>query len=139
MSFFFVVYYFLIGFGLGVLISAPVGPVNILCIQHSLSRGGWAGLATGFGAVIGDIMIATVAVMGLTAISGFMHSYEGGIQLIGGVILIVFGVRLFLSHPKMLGVTDSSLHPFRHLGALPQSFFLTITNPGALLGIFAVN
>ena len=138
MSLFVFVYLLLTGFGLGLLISAPVGPVNILCIQHSLSRGFWAGFATGFGAVIADMMIATMAVMGLTAISGIMQSYEGIIQLVGGAILFVFGLRLLLSHPKMIEPTDASLHPFRHLGAVPQSFLLTITNPGALLGIFAV-
>ncbi len=138
MSLFVFVYLLLTGFGLGLLISAPVGPVNILCIQHSLSRGFWAGFATGFGAVIADMMIATMAVMGLTAISGLMQSYEGIIQLVGGAILLAFGLRLFLLHPKILELTDASLRPFRHLGAVLQSFLLTITNPGALLGILTV-
>ena len=54
------------------------------------------------------------------------------------MILLGFGVRLLLSHPRMLAPDDRSLHPFKNLGAAPQSFLLTVTNPGALLGIFAV-
>ncbi len=126
------------GVGLGLIISAPVGPVNILCIQHSLSRGFWAGFAIGCGALLADFFIATMAALGLTFISGLMHDYQPLIELAGGVILIGFGVRLYTSHPQMLEPTDRTLSPFRHLGALPQSFLLTVTNPGALLGIFAV-
>lgn len=138
MTFFAPFYLLLIGFGLGLLISAPVGPVNILCIQHSLARGFWAGVAVGFGALLADVMIALMAALGLTYISGFMVTYEMPIKLIGGCILLGFGMRLLIFHPHMLAPGDASLHPFRHLGSSPQSFFLTVTNPGAILGIFAV-
>lgn len=132
------IYLLLTGVGLGLLISAPVGPVNILCIQHSLARGFWSGFVTGCGAIVGDVMIASMAALGLTAISGLMETYEIIIQGVGGLILLGFGVRLLLSHPRMLPPDDRSLHPFKNLGAAPQSFLLTVTNPGALLGIFAV-
>lgn len=138
MTFFAMFSLLLTGFGLGLLISAPVGPVNILCIQYSLARGFWAGVAVGFGALIADVMIATMAALGLTFISEFMEIYEAAIQIVGGLILLGFGLRLFFSHPQMLEPTDVSLHPFRHLGSAPQSFLLTISNPGALLGTFAV-
>lgn len=132
------IYLLFTGVGLGLLISAPVGPVNILCIQHSLARGFWAGFITGCGAIVGDLLIASMAALGLTVISGVMETFEGVIQGVGGVILLGFGVRLLLSHPRMLASDDRSLHPFKNLGAAPQSFLLTVTNPGALLGIFAV-
>jgi len=125
------IYLLFTGVGLGLLISAPVGPVNILCIQHSLARGFWAGFITGCGAIVGDLLIASMAALGLTVISGVMETFEGVIQGVGGV-------RLLLSHPRMLASDDRSLHPFKNLGAAPQSFLLTVTNPGALLGIFAV-
>ena len=126
------------GLGLGLIISAPVGPVNILCIQHSLARGFLAGFATGAGALLADFFIAAMAALGLTFVSFLVTDYQGVIECIGGLILLVFGWRLFSSHPKMLEPQDHSLSPYRHFGALPQSFLLTITNPGALLGIFAV-
>ena len=68
------IYLLLTGIGLGLLISAPVGPVNVLCIQGSLSKGFVAGLAIGFGALLADLMIATMAALGITVISGFMKS-----------------------------------------------------------------
>ena len=57
----------LTGFGLGLLISAPVGPVNILCIQRTLAKGFWAGFAIGLGAIGADFLISVAAALGITA------------------------------------------------------------------------
>ena len=43
-----------VGIAVGVLVSAPVGPVNVLCIQRAISRGVMGGRAAGIGAVLGD-------------------------------------------------------------------------------------
>lgn len=129
---------FLTGFGLGLLISAPVGPVNILCIQRTLARGFWAGFAIGLGAVGADFLISVAAALGITALSGLINQYETEIQFIGGFILIGFGIKIFLTQPKFQ-VTMSKVSKIRgNLNGIPQSFLLTITNPGALLGIFAI-
>lgn len=139
MTLFSFVSYFLTGVGLGLLISAPVGPVNVLCIQHSLQRGFFAGLAVGFGALIADLFIAAMAAFGISAISGFMKTYEPLVQVGGGIVLLLFGVRLFVSHPHWSADQVEQRSEFiTHLGALPQSFLLTVSNPGAILGIFAV-
>ena len=129
---------FLTGFGLGLLISAPVGPVNIVCIQRTLARGFWAWFAIGLGAVGADFLISVAAALGITALSGLINAYETEIQFIGGFILIGFGLKIFLAQPKFQ-VTMSEVSQIRgNLKSIPQSFLLTITNPGALLGIFAI-
>ena len=128
----------LTGFGLGLLISAPVGPVNILCIQRTLARGFWAGFAVGLGAIGADFLISVAAAMGITALSGLINSFETEIQFIGGLILLGFGIKIFLAQPKFLPEMKQSSQIRGHLQAIPQSFLLTITNPGALLGIFAI-
>jgi threonine/homoserine/homoserine lactone efflux protein len=130
---------FITGIGLGLLISAPVGPVNVLCIQHSLQRGFFGGLAIGAGALLADLFIAGMAAFGISALSGFMKSQETLVQIVGGFILALFGMRLFLSHPHWRSEEcETRRTVISHLGALPQSFLLTVTNPGAILGIFAV-
>ena len=128
----------LTGFGLGLLISAPVGPVNILCIQRTLAKGFWAGFAIGLGAIGADFLISVAAALGITALSGLMNTYETQIQFIGGLILVIFGVKIFLAQPKFLTEMAQSSQIRGHLRGIPQSFLLTITNPGALLGIFAI-
>jgi threonine/homoserine/homoserine lactone efflux protein len=149
------------GLVIGVLIAAPVGPVNIVCIQRTLERGFWGGLAAGLGAVLADGLIAAVAAFGITAISGVLSSYEKEIQLIGGLVMVGFGVKLYMAKPKlakqkrtswaqlrrMVDLVPEKLRPamrfqiwriLPHASVIPQTFFLTITNPGAILGLFAI-
>jgi arginine exporter protein ArgO len=149
------------GLVIGVLIAAPVGPVNIVCIQRTLERGFWGGLAAGLGAVFADGIIAAVAAFGVTAISGVMSSYEQEIQLVGGLIIIIFGLKLYTAKPKLVAQKRTNWAQLRrivdwvperlrpalrfqiwrilpHASVIPQTFFLTITNPGAILGLFAI-
>lgn len=130
-----------IGLLVGVLIAAPVGPVNVLCIQRAIERGFWGGVAAGIGSVAGDGLIALCAGLGVGAVSGAVAAHRGIIQLVGGLALIAFGARLYLSQPKLLmpaghEAQTASLRDFAW--DIPQTFFLTITNPGAVLGLFAV-
>ncbi len=150
----------LTGLAIGVIVAAPVGPVNVLCIQRTLERGFWAGVAAGSGAVLGDGLIAAAAAFGITAISNLTTDYRTTIQLVGGAIVLLFGVRLYFATPRLVegGSRWSELRriaemipdAFRpmmryqiwkivpHAGVIPQSFFLTVTNPGAILGMFAI-
>ncbi len=153
--------YAIVGLVIGVLIAAPVGPVNIVCIQRTLERGFWGGFAAGLGAVMADGIIATVAAFGASAISGFMRHHQLKIELAGGIILTIFGIKIFLSQPKIVATATTNIARLRrvagivpqflrptlryrvwkimpHLNIAPQTFFLNITNPGAILGLFAL-
>ena len=56
----------LIGKGLiiGILVSAPMGPVGMLCIQRTLNKGRWHGFITGLGATLSDITYAALTCLG---------------------------------------------------------------------------
>lgn len=128
-----------VGMLIGVLVAAPVGPVNVLCIQRAVERGFWGGIAAGIGSVLGDGLIALCAGLGVGAVSGAIQSHRATIQVIGGLALIAFGWKLFLTTPRIrmtTEVADASLKDF--VWDIPQTFFLTITNPGAVLGLFAI-
>ena len=56
-----------VGILIGILVSAPVGPVNVLCIQRAIERGFFGGVAAGLGAVLGDGLIALFAAFGVKA------------------------------------------------------------------------
>ncbi len=150
----------LTGMIIGVLVAAPVGPVNVMCIQRTLERGTWGGVAAGLGAVLGDGLIAAAAAFGMTAISSITTTHRQEIQMVGGAVLLLFGFRLYFTEPKIAeaGTNWSQLRRmaellpefFRpamrypiwrivpHASVIPQSFALTITNPGAILGMFAI-
>ncbi len=130
-----------IGLIVGILIAAPVGPVNVLCIQRAIERGFWGGIAAGMGSVMGDGLIALCAGLGVGTVSGAVHTHRAVIQLCGGLALIAFGARLYLSAPRLRIASEHEASTARlkdFAWDIPQTFFLTITNPGAVLGLFAV-
>ena len=130
-----------IGLVIGVLVAAPVGPVNVLCVQRAIERGFWGGIAAGLGAVLGDGLIAMFAALGVGAVSGAVRHHRAAIQVVGGIALVLYGVRLTFAQGRLSTIdpkaeSEASLGDF--VWDIPQTFFLTITNPGAVLGLFAI-
>jgi len=128
----------LAGIGIGVVVAAPIGPVNVLVIQRAVRGGFWAGLAAGIGAVLGDGLLAAIAAFSVTAISNAMSAYSNWIQFVGGLLLIGFGLALLVARPAMTIPVGEKSHLLEHMGIIPQTFFLTVTNPGAVLGMAAL-
>ena len=52
------------GLVLGVAIAAPLGPIGALCINRTLERGFWAGVAGGLGTALADGAYALMAAAG---------------------------------------------------------------------------
>ncbi len=130
-----------VGAVIGILVAAPVGPVNVLCIQRAIERGFWGGVAAGMGAMMGDGLIALFASLGVGAISGVVQYYRSAIQVIGGLALAAFGIKLYLTEPRLVVPAGEDMHRESlkdFVWDIPQTFFLTITNPGAVLGLFAI-
>ena len=128
----------LAGVGIGVVMAAPIGPVNVLVIQRAVAGGFWAGLAAGLGAVLGDGLLAAIAAFSVTAISEAISAYSEWIQFVGGLLLIGFGLTLLVARPAMTIPVGEKSHLLEHMGIIPQTFFLTVTNPGAVLGMAAM-
>ena len=126
-----------VGLVIGILVAAPVGPVNVICIQRSLQRGFWGGVAAGAGAVLGDGLIALSAALGVGAISGAVKYHRVAIEAVGGLALLAFGIRLYLSAPRLIMNGGEAESPAlgAYLWDTAKSFFLTVTNPGAVLGL----
>lgn len=124
------------GVAIGVGVNAPVGPVNVMCIHRAIRNGPTSALAAGAGAFVADVMFAGLAAFGVTAIASFIEGHLSVIKVIGGAILIAFGVKLL--YAPVAGAApanDSRLSLFR---AAFVSFALTVTNPAVLLGFFAI-
>lgn len=124
----------LLGLAMGVLIAAPVGPVNIICIQRSIERGAIAGIMAGLGAVLGDGLIALLAALGVGQVTSVIARHRNLIQTIGGGLVILFGLRLAFMQPRL----SDSVAPRQTAFDIPQTFVLTVSNPGAVLGTFAL-
>jgi threonine/homoserine/homoserine lactone efflux protein len=127
-----------VGMVMGILLAMPFGPVNLLGLQRAVERGFFGGMAAGLGIMLGDGLIALGAALGVNAISGAIREYRTAIQVLGGLALLVAGIKLYLTpvsistlHAEKAGLRD-------YAWEIPQMFFLTITNPGAVLGLIAI-
>jgi threonine/homoserine/homoserine lactone efflux protein len=122
----------LAGLGIGLLMAAPLGPVNVLVIQRAVSRGFWGGLAAGLGAVLGDGVLAAIGAFSIAAISDVIVAYSDTVQLVGGLLLLGFGLALLLCRPVLLTPVDERSHLFEHAGIIPQTFLLMAAMIGGL-------
>jgi threonine/homoserine/homoserine lactone efflux protein len=127
-----------VGVIVGLLIAMPVGPVNLLGLQRAVERGFFGGMAAGIGIMLGDGLIALGAALGVNAISGAIRQYRTAIQIIGGIALMGAGAKLYFTHPTFAKAQAEDATLRDYVWDIPQTFLLTITNPGAVLGLIAI-
>lgn len=86
---------------IGIIASAPMGPVGVLTIQRTLNKGRWFGMVTGIGAAISDIIYALITGLGMSFVMDLITSPQNKffLQLFGGLMLLGFGVYCFRSDP----------------------------------------
>ncbi len=125
------------GILIGIVVSAPVGPVNIICIGRALRYGFVPAVLAGVGAAAGDAVLALIAAFGINAVAETVSHHTGLIQFVGGLILIGFGVRVMTSVPHGSARADAHVADSA-IKIIPATFLITITNPGALLGFLAI-
>ena len=131
-----------VGVFIGIAVSAPVGPVNVLCVQRALHRGIMGGVAAGLGAVLGDGLIAFGGGDGHRR-----DRYDGDIlpnrrfRRSAGLVLLSFGAVL-CDGTRTVGYgrwPASATGQLLTTSAMcRKSFLMTVTNPGAVLGLFAI-
>lgn len=87
------------GFCVGLASSVTVGPVAVLCIQRTLSKGYFSGLASGFGVAVADTFLAILAFSVFALIKSYIDEYSTIIQICGGAIVIIIGIFIFFQNP----------------------------------------
>ena len=61
------------GFIIGVVVSAPMGPVGVLCVQRTLNKGRWYGFVTGLGATLSDMCYALLTGYGMSFVTDYIN------------------------------------------------------------------
>ena len=116
------------GFIIGVIVSAPLGPVGVLCIQRTLNKGRWYGFVTGIGAALSDICYALLTGYGMSFVFDYVNKNIFYLQLIGSVMLLAFGVYTFRSNP-VKSLRPPSGNKGTYLHNFVTAFFVTLSNP----------
>lgn len=87
------------GIIIGILVSAPMGPIGMLCIQRTLNKGRWHGFITGLGAALSDVIYAALTCLGMGVVVNFVEANQAPLQLAGSVVLGIFGYYIYQTNP----------------------------------------
>jgi threonine/homoserine/homoserine lactone efflux protein len=118
----------------GLAISAPVGPVNVLCISRTIAKSRAAGLISGLGAAAADTIYGAIAGFSISFIINFLLREMFWIRIVGGILLIGIGIRYYFKTPKSMEEDrGESAH-----SEMVTAFLLNLTNPTTVLSILAV-
>lgn len=118
------------GILIGSLFGMPVGAIGAMTVQRTLNYGLREGLLTGLGSSAADCFYAVVGAFGLTIISDFLLAYQTVIHIVGGVLVLLLGIRSFLRKEV---ISCAELRPASGIKMFLASFMIGITNPAAIL------
>ncbi len=125
------------GMLIGVLISAPMGPIGMLCIQRTLNKGRWPAFFTGIGAALSDLFYCLLAGLGMALITDFIDAHRNLLQFSGSLVLIAFGYYLFRSNPAKGLKKPDEKHETHWLDFI-TGFLFTFSNPLILFFIIGL-
>jgi threonine/homoserine/homoserine lactone efflux protein len=93
---------FVQGIIIGLTLAVPVGPLALICIQRTVTEGRLHGIFSGIGVATADSFYAAITFLGLTVISGLIIAQQYLFRFLAGVVLILIGIRVFLSIPSAI-------------------------------------
>ncbi len=125
------------GFIIGICASAPIGPIAILVVQTTLSKGHKAGFITGMGACVVDTLFAIIAIFALAAAEKIMNEHRELILIAGGLIVTILGLRMSFSDP-FRRLKGGKVNNGVSVQDFLQALLMGLSNPGAIFVIFAL-
>lgn len=127
------------GMMIGILVSAPMGPIGMLCIQRTLSEGRWHGFVSGLGAALSDVIYAAITALSMGLVVNFVEAHQRPLQVFGSLVLGAFGYYIFQANPvKRLRKNSASRLSF--VQDFISAFLLTLSNVLIIflyIGLFA--
>ena len=118
------------GMMIGMIASAPMGPVGVLCVQRTLNKGRWYGFVTGCGAALSDIIYAGITGLGMSFVVDFVDDAQHRfyLQIIGSLMLLGFGWFTYRTDPtKNMHKSGQNKGTLMHNAV--TAFFVTLSNP----------
>ncbi len=122
--------------GLGLAVAAPVGPMGLLCMRRTLTRGWRQGLATGLGIASGDGLYAAVAALGIAGVASFLLEFERPLHIAAGLFLIWLGLTALRARADAAPAEGGPAASWP--AAFGSAVLLTLTNPPTIIMFAAI-
>lgn len=120
------------GFLVGISVSAPIGPIGILCINRSIRSGLSAGLATGLGAVVPNILYTLLAALGFVQFIKPLLAENPWLIAFSGVYVCYLGIKSITCKNDINKHKDSDRSDIKY--AFLSTFLIMVSNPATLIG-----
>ncbi len=105
------------------------GPAFFALIQTGIYRGLLPGILLAFGIFLNDLIIVTLCIFGATSIMSNFQNFSN-IGIIGGVLLIVFGIVTYLKKTEVEDAeTNNDIKTPHGLIYIAKGFLLNAVNP----------
>lgn len=126
-----------LGFGLGFVVAAAIGPISLLCIRTVLRGALGTGVAIGAGAAVVDALYALLGALGAGRLLE-IDALKLGLGLVGAAVLVLLGARTLWSafRVRLGGESEEEVaSPWR---AFTTALAATASNPSTILSWAAV-
>jgi len=113
---------------IGIILSAPMGPVGILCVQRTLTKGRQSGLFTGIGAAASDLFYCLITGLSMAFVDEFIKANINLLQVAGSLFLAIYAIYMIFHNPvkNMKTNIDDRQDWVRDL---VTGFIFTLSNP----------
>lgn len=125
------------GILIGFVESIAPGPMAVVCIQRTISKGRRSGLATGMGIAWADTVFAAVAMLFLGIVLSFIEQNMTLIKIISALCIMILGFHIFFKNP-VTQIRKKRFGKEGFWGDFLSVFFLTLTNPAIMLIFLAL-
>ena len=118
----------------GLVVSVPVGPINVTIVNEGARRGFRWAVLIGMGSVTMEVIYCAAAFAGFTGLFD-SHFMKAAMELISFLLVLFLGLKYLLAHslpdsPKTIERIESKLHPHT---AFMTGFVRVLANPLVLL------
>ncbi len=120
---------------LGLFFTLPLGPIGVLCIRKILQFGRSYGFILGLSQVFVILAYSIIAVLSLGRFSDFIVKYQIWIRLIGGLVLVGFGIKIFFS--KSSAITKKAASKKKFIADFFSIAGLMLVSPHTILVFLA--
>ncbi|MBQ1926355.1 MAG: LysE family transporter [Proteobacteria bacterium] len=112
------------GLLVGLTVSIPIGPVGLMCLENTVTRGKKAGLSCASGMVLADIVSATLMIIGLGLFYDTILEHQKIFRALTGLAFGILGIAI-LNAKNDIPTTPSN----KALAGLSASSFLLAISP----------
>ncbi len=131
--------YLIDGIICGMVLSLPFGPLAIYCMEKTLSEGRYKGFISSLGMITVDVFYGLVALFGFKYVEGMLHSYQGEIKIISGILIFILGIKIFKNRKEIKNIVEED--HFGYIRSYITTIFVAFSNPLSIftfIGLYAL-